>query len=78
MTKMRKRFEEFSLSIEEKTENSFKKIPLASKWTKTAKVLIVSCLIIPPSVFTMFWCLLYVIVCWNNRNLEEKYAKINA
>ena len=77
MTKMKKKFEEFSFLIEEKTEESFKKIPLASKWSKTAKVLLVSSFIIPPVVFTTFYCFLCLTVMWANSRVDAKYAKIN-
>ena len=76
-TKFKKNFEEFSFMIEEKTETMFKKVPLASKWTKTTKVLLVSSFVIPPCVFTMFWCFLWLTVQWTNRAVDAKYAKIN-
>ena len=75
--KAKKKFEEFSYMIEEKTEESFKKIPMASRWTKTAKVLLVSSFIIPPFVFSFFYIFLCVMVWWSNSRVDAKYAKIN-
>lgn len=66
-TKLKKKFEEFSEWIEVVTETRFKKVPLASKWSKTAKVLIVSSFVIPPVIFTMFYLFLVVQVWWHNR-----------
>ena len=60
--KIKKKFEELSLFIETQTEKKFKKIPLASNWSKTAKVLIVTSFIIPPVVFTGFFCILWIMV----------------
>ena len=69
-TKFKKRFEEFSLWIEDKTEANFKKIPMASKWTKTAKVLLVSSFVIPPVVFISFYMFLLATVWWHNRGVD--------
>lgn len=62
---------------EKKCEKFFKKIPHASKWSLTSKVLIVTLLIVPPIIFIFVYILNLIYVYLYNQWVYWKYQKIN-
>ena len=55
-----KKFDEFVQWLEEYTKKKFKKVPYVDRWSASSKMAIVSVGIVPPFVFTVFYCIVWI------------------